>query len=75
MGFKAEVRVRGESGFSQNGEVWPDRDSAHAAGTDLWSRWTLVEDVRVVEVDDEPNRPTWKEWCETGHKPPRSVSL
>ena len=67
MAFKAEVYVQG--GWSQNGEVWPDEESALAAGRDLYSRWVLVEGVRAVRVDENPNRPTWKAWVDT--PPPR----
>ena len=57
MGYKAEVLVQGK--WHQNGEVWPDAESAKKAGADLQRRWTLVRDWRCVEVVHEPNRPEW----------------
>ena len=73
MAWKAEVLVQGS--WSQNSEVWPDKESAQSAGLDLFGRWFLVEDSRAVEVDEEVNRPTWIEWCARGMKPPKSVTL
>ena len=72
-GYKAEVYVSGEWG--QNGIVWPDEASAAAAARDLWSRWTLTTDHRAVEVDEEPNRPTWAVHVAAHGPPPRSVRL
>ena len=73
MGSKAEVIVSGEWG--QNGIVWPDRESAEKAAADLYGRWTLTSDHRAVEVDEEPNRPSWDQWVAERGLPPRSVSL
>jgi len=73
MAWKAEVFVQGS--WSQNSEVWPDEISALGAAADLFGRWFLVEDYRAVEVDAEINRPSWLEWVDTGHKPPKSVTL
>jgi hypothetical protein len=73
MGFKAEVYV--DRTWSQNGEVWPDAESADKAGLNLLSRWFVPTDYRVVEVTDEPNRPTWDEWVAQNGLPKRSVSL
>ena len=73
MAFKAEVFVEGT--WSQNGETWPDSESADCAGRDLLSRWFVPTDSRVVEVDEVPNRPTWDEWVAKNGLPPCSVSL
>mgnify|MGYP003652315146 CR=1 FL=1 len=72
-GYKAEVLVDG--GWHQNGVTWPDRASGEAAARDLWSRWTATADHRAVEVDEDPNRPTWDEWVAAHGPPPRSVKL
>ena len=73
-GYKAEVLVPGD-GWGQNGVVWPDEASAAAAAQDLWSRWTATVDHRAVEVDEEPNGPTWTEHIADHGLPPRSVRL
>ena len=73
IGFKSEVLVDGEWG--RNGVVWPDLVSAEKAAADLYSRWMLTTDHRAVEVEEEPNRPTWDEWVADHGLPPRSVSL
>ena len=73
-GFKAEVLLAGGE-WGQNGVVWPDEASAAAAAQDLWSRWTATVDHRAVEVDEEPNRPTWAEHIAAHGPPPRSVRL
>lgn len=83
MGWKSEVRtepyrmVEGEEvgDWYPNGVVWPDEDSALAAGADIQSRWLLVLEHRAVQVDEEPNRPTWDEWVAEKGLPPRSVQL
>ena len=79
MGYKSEVFVDAEWG--RNGVVWPDMASAEEAAADLYSRWTMTTDHRAVEVDEQPNRPTWDEWVaargrvRAGGPPPRSVTL
>jgi hypothetical protein len=73
MGYKTEVYVQGE--WSTNAVVWPDAESADKAGYDLLCRWFVPTDYRVVEVDEEPNRPTWEEYVAQNGLPPQSVSL
>lgn len=73
MGYKSEVLVQGS--WSTNGVVWPDEASARDAGVDLSFRWMLVEDVRVKEVAEEPNRPTWDEYVAKNGYPRKSVQL
>jgi len=73
-GYKAEVLLAGGE-WGQNSIVWPDRESAEAAAHDLWSRWTATVDHRAVEVDEEPNRPTWEDHVAAHGPPPRSVRL
>lgn len=60
MGWKAEMLCQGS--WSQNGEVWPDPESARRAARDLFNRWMVPSDWRIVEVDEEPNRLTWDEY-------------
>lgn len=73
-GFKVEVHIP-PSEWCGNGETWPDRESADAAGRNLLSRWFVPDDYRVVEVEEEPNRPTWTEWVRERGLPPQSVTL
>ena len=73
MGFRMEVLVEGK--WSRNGQVWPDAESADAAGFDLRSRWWVPDDHRVVVTDEEPNYPTWTEYVAKNGLPARSVSL
>lgn len=73
MGFKQEVLVSGT--WSRDGIVWPDEASALSAGSNLLSRWFVPTDHRAVEVDEEPNRPTWDEWVAEQGLPPTSVQL
>jgi hypothetical protein len=73
-GFKAQMETAGgDWGF--NAQVWPDRESARAAGFDLLMRWTGSSDFRVIAVDEEPNYPTWKEHVAKHGLPPKSVKL
>ena len=64
-----------QSTWSRNAIVWPDEHSAKQAGADLLSRWMVPTDYRAVEVDEEPNRPTWDEDVAARGLPPRSVQL
>ena len=62
-GFKSEMQAAAGD-WASNAVVWPDHDSAYAAGYDLLLRWTGCQDFRVIEVDEEPNRPTWDEYLD-----------
>lgn len=73
MGWKTEVLVEGK--WSSNAVVWPDEDSARTAGNDLLMRWFGPTDYRAVEVNEEPNRPTWDEHVAGHGLPPKSVQL
>lgn len=73
MGYKSEVLVGSE--WATNAVVWPDATSALLAGENLMERWLLVLEYRYVEVDEVPNRPTWREWIAVNGLPPRSVQL
>ena len=72
-GFIAEVLVQGK--WSRNAQVWPDAVSAESAGFDLLGRWTMAENIRVVEVDEVPNYPTWTEYVDKNGLPPKRVTL
>ena len=72
-GFKSEVLVGTE--WCPNGVVWQDAESAAAAGADLLSRWFVPTAWRVVETDEEPNRPTWDGFVAENGLPPKSVRL
>lgn len=79
MAWKPEVKVQGD--WSSNALVFASRDEASNYAADLWSRWTLCDDYRAVEVE----APVTHEWSgerglknlETGTErfPARSVSL
>ena len=73
MGWKSEVLVGNE--WCPNAVVWPDEHSALCAGCDLLGRWFVPTDHRAVEVDEEPNRPTWDEHIAANGLPPKSVQL
>jgi len=51
--YKAEMKVHGE--WSANQRRYATHEEADAAGKDLYSRWTAVEDYRVVPSSDPPN--------------------
>ncbi len=51
--YKAEMKVNG--GWSSNARRYATREEADAAGQDLYSRWTSVEEYRVVPSSDPPN--------------------
>ena len=72
-GWITEVCCQGT--WSRNAIVWPDKHSAKQAGADLLSRWMVPTDYRAVQVDEEPNRPTWDEYVAEKGLPPRSVTL
>jgi hypothetical protein len=74
-GFIAEVMVLGDPKWSRNSEIWPDAESADKAGYNLMSRWFLVKEYRVTEVDGPPNRPTWDEYVAERGLPPERVTL
>jgi hypothetical protein len=48
--YKVEVQVYGEKSFCGNGICFATRDEAEAYGLDLFTRWTAVEEWKVVEV-------------------------
>jgi len=55
VGFKAEMQVLGDPKFYSNALVFATRKEAESYASDLFSRWTLTQAKRVVEVDEVPN--------------------
>ncbi len=53
MGWKPEVLVSGEWG--QNALVFATEEEAKESAGALFGRWTLCQDHRAVEVDEEAN--------------------
>jgi len=53
MGWKPEVKVSGV--WSQNALVFTTQDEAKLSACDLFTRWTLCQDHRAVEVNEEAN--------------------
>jgi hypothetical protein len=54
--FAAEVIADNSGTWCGNGLRFVTRDQAEAYARDLFSRWTLVREWRVVESTDEPNQ-------------------
>ena len=52
MGWKPEVKVSGE--WSQNALVFATEEEAKGSACSLFTRWTLCEDNRAVQVDEDP---------------------
>lgn len=52
MSWKAEVKVRGDRGWYSNSLTFGTREEATLYSIDLFGRWTLVEETRVVESND-----------------------
>jgi hypothetical protein len=55
MSYKAEVIADNSGKWVGNALVWTTEAEAYQYVADLASRWMLVRDTRVVEVDEEPN--------------------
>jgi hypothetical protein len=51
MNFKVEIKAVGENNFHSNDLVFGTKAEAERYGGDLYSRWTMVEEWRVVEID------------------------
>ena len=58
MSFKVEVNTYGdpEGVYTPNGLRFPTADKALDYGFDLACRWAAVQEWRVVESEEEPNR-------------------
>jgi len=54
--FKVEVLAHGETKWCGNGLRFKTEQEAKDYGYDLSMRWTAVDEWRVVESEDEPNR-------------------
>jgi hypothetical protein len=53
--WKAEVLAHGEKAFVGNGLYFETKEEAEAYAADLFSRWTAVDQWRVVEVAEAAN--------------------
>ena len=58
MSWKCEVQVRNETGWHGNALRFPTEDQAQQYAANLFGRWLLVEQTRVVECLD-PVRHVW----------------
>ncbi len=54
-GYKAGMKISGESGLSFNACVFATEEEANGAGKELMSRWFVPIGFEVVAVDDAPN--------------------
>lgn len=48
--WKVEVRVFNDPQWYSNAMRYDSEEQAEAAGKDLWSRWTMAQEYRVVEA-------------------------
>lgn len=55
MSWKPEVLVSGESNWNGNALRFATKEEAEKNVADLFSRWMLVKETRVVEVDEPVN--------------------
>lgn len=55
MSWKPEVIADSSGEWTGNGLRFETKEEATANVRDLYSRWTLVSDTRVVESDDPVN--------------------
>ena len=53
-GYRPEMQVPGE-GWKSNGLVFTTDEEAELWARDLFARWTVPTDSRVVACDEEPN--------------------
>lgn len=54
--YKVEVIADNSGVWVSNGLRFKTMEDATAAGQDLFARWTLVREYRVVEDEEAPNR-------------------
>ena len=60
MSWKAEVIADSSGKWNDNALRFATKPEAAAYADDLYARWTLVRQTRVVEVDGVPNY-RWKD--------------
>lgn len=53
--WKPEVIADDSGQWAGNALRFPTKEEAEANAADLWRRWVLVRETRVVESEDEPN--------------------
>lgn len=81
-GYRTQVIADSSGQWVGNGLVFATVKEAQAYVRDLWSRWTLVQETRVIATDEEPTH-FWSEDGKLGNldrpedarRPPRSVQL
>ncbi len=57
-GFMVQVKIPGERDWVGNAVVFATEAEAQNYGEDLFCRWTVVSDWRLIPTDKEPKRPT-----------------
>lgn len=55
MSFKPEISTDGGKTFGQNGQAFATEGEARKMAADIFSRWMLATDYRVVESDEPVN--------------------
>lgn len=55
MAFKAQVKTPGDRDWCGNGLVFATKGEAERYVVNLSFRWTLVEQMRVIETDEAVN--------------------
>lgn len=55
MSFKPEISTDGGKSFGQNAQVFATKEEAEAMAKDIFSRWMLATDYRVVESSEPVN--------------------
>ena len=55
MSFKPEISTDGGKSFSQNAQVFATREEAETMARDIFNRWMLATDYRVVESSEPVN--------------------
>lgn len=73
MSFKVEIRTKGEMGFYSNSIRLPDAEQAGRYASDLFSRYTPIEEYRIVECADEVNHTADQYGRLTQYNPPLST--
>ena len=63
MSWKPAIKVFGEAPYHQNGQTFATEAEAFASARSRYSRWTMAEDYKAVEVstDENPVNYRWDE--------------
>jgi hypothetical protein len=54
--YKVGVKTQGDKDWVSNGLRFKTEEDAKAYGQDLFCRWTAVNEWKVLESEEEPNR-------------------